>query len=125
MQAFSVYEESISESRAQLQAITTIIGTLQGATVFGKENYDTLCTKASLHAAKLLKKPHQSVAVQIASHLWWQAGRDPVEIPVVKSPDASNSSPTSSQSDLGIEPAGNGEAPLAQKEEKQASPSSY
>jgi vacuolar protein sorting-associated protein 35 len=72
VQAFSVYEESISDSRAQLQAIATIIGTLQGATVFGNDNYDTLSTKAALHAAKLLKKPHQSTAVQIASHLWWQ-----------------------------------------------------
>lgn len=81
VQAFSVYEESISESRAQLQAITTIVGTLQGASVFGKENYDTLSTKAALHAAKLLKKPHQSTAVQLASHLWWQ-GKD--AFPVVE-----------------------------------------
>ncbi|KAF8330446.1 vacuolar protein sorting-associated protein 35 [Cantharellus anzutake] len=72
VQAFSVYEESISDSRAQLQAIITIIGTLQGASVFGSDNYDTLSTKAALHAAKLLKKPHQSIAVQLASHLWWQ-----------------------------------------------------
>ena len=72
VQAFSVYEESISDSRAQLQAITTIISTLQCATVFGSDNYDTLSTKAALHAAKLLKKPHQSIAVQLASHLWWQ-----------------------------------------------------
>ncbi|KAF9507321.1 hypothetical protein BS47DRAFT_1377951 [Hydnum rufescens UP504] len=84
VQAFSVYEESISDSRAQLQAITTIIGTLQGATVFGNDNYDTLGTKAALHAAKLLKKPHQSAAVQIASHLWWQT--KPV-LPVAELPE--------------------------------------
>ncbi|KDQ17518.1 hypothetical protein BOTBODRAFT_29698 [Botryobasidium botryosum FD-172 SS1] len=72
VQAFTVYEESISESRAQLRAITVIIGTLQGARVFGTDNYDTLITKAALHGAKLLKKPHQSTAVQLASHLWWQ-----------------------------------------------------
>ncbi|CAL1696990.1 unnamed protein product [Somion occarium] len=72
VQAFSVYEESISESRAQLQAITLIIGTLQGAKVFGVDNYDTLITKAALHGAKLLKKPHQALAVNLASHLWWQ-----------------------------------------------------
>ena len=36
VQAFSVYEDSISESRAQLQA-TLIIGTLAGAKVFGLE----------------------------------------------------------------------------------------
>ncbi|EIM92009.1 vacuolar protein sorting-associated protein 35 [Stereum hirsutum FP-91666 SS1] len=72
VEAFTVYEESISESRAQLQAITLIIGTLQGAKVFGIDNYDTLITKAALHGAKLLKKPHQTSAVQLASHLWWQ-----------------------------------------------------
>ena len=72
VQAFSVYEESISESRAQLQAITLIIGTLQGARVFNEDNYDTLITKAALHGAKLLKKPHQASAVNLASHLWWQ-----------------------------------------------------
>lgn len=70
--AFTVYEESISESRAQLQAIALIIGTLQGAKVFNTNNYDTLITKAALHGAKLLKKPHQAQAVHLASHMWWQ-----------------------------------------------------
>ena len=72
VQAFSVYEDSISESRAQLAAITLIIGTLQGARVFEVDGYDTLITKAALHGAKLLKKPHQAMAVHAASHLWWQ-----------------------------------------------------
>jgi vacuolar protein sorting-associated protein 35 len=78
VQAFTVYEDNISESRAQLQAITLVIGTLQGARVFGVDNYDTLITKAALHGAKLLKKPHQATAVHLASHLWWQ------EAPVVE-----------------------------------------
>lgn len=68
-----MYEDSISESRAQLQAIALIIGTLQGARVFGEDNYDTLITKAAVHGAKLLKKPHQATAVMLASHMWWQA----------------------------------------------------
>ena len=72
VEAFTVYEEGISESRAQLQAITLVIGTLQGAKVFGADNYDTLITKAALHGAKLLKKPHQASAVHLASHMWWQ-----------------------------------------------------
>jgi vacuolar protein sorting-associated protein 35 len=72
VQAFTVYEDNISESRAQLQAITLIIGALQGARVFGLDNYDTLITKAALHGSKLLKKPHQATAVNLASHLWWQ-----------------------------------------------------
>lgn len=72
VQAFTVYEESISESRAQLQAIGLVISTLQTARGFGEENYDRLITKATLHGAKLLKKPHQATAVLMASHLWWQ-----------------------------------------------------
>ena len=79
VQAFSVYEESISESRAQLQAITLIIGTLSGAKVFGIDNYDTLITKAALHGARLLKKSHQATAVGLASHLWWQEAPPPAE----------------------------------------------
>jgi vacuolar protein sorting-associated protein 35 len=72
VQAFVIYEESISESRAQLQAIAAIISTLQTSRVFGTDNYDTLITKAALHGSKLLKKPHQATAVFYASHMWWQ-----------------------------------------------------
>jgi vacuolar protein sorting-associated protein 35 len=79
VQAFSVYEDSISESRAQLQAITLIIGTLAGAKVFGLDSHDTLITKAALHGAKLLKKSHQATAVGLASHLWWQEALPPSE----------------------------------------------
>ncbi|CAG8519978.1 20611_t:CDS:10 [Rhizophagus irregularis] len=71
VQAFTIYEESISESRAQFQAITIIIGTLQTIRVFGLENYDTLITKCALHGSKLLKKPDQCRAVYLSSHLWW------------------------------------------------------
>lgn len=41
--------------------------------MFGEDNYDTLITKAAVHGAKLLKKPHQATAVMLASHMWWQA----------------------------------------------------
>lgn len=80
VQAFVIYEESISESRAQLQAITGIISALQSSRVFGPDNYDTLITKAALHGSKLLKKSHQATAVLYASHMWWQTdepGREP------------------------------------------------
>lgn len=55
-QAFTVYEESISDSRAQFQAVAIIGGALQMTRNFGKENYDTLITKCALHSSKLLKK---------------------------------------------------------------------
>ncbi|KAK5233764.1 retromer complex subunit Vps35 [Exophiala xenobiotica] len=70
-QAFTVYEDSISDSRAQFQAVCIIAGALQLSRGFGKENYDTLITKAALHGSKLLKKPDQCRAVYLASHLWW------------------------------------------------------
>jgi vacuolar protein sorting-associated protein 35 len=85
VQAFTVYEESISESRAQLQAVALIVGTLQGAKVFGSDNFDTLITKAALHGAKLLKKPHQSTAVSLASHTWWQE-TPPADVEAEKPP---------------------------------------
>ncbi|GAA5895712.1 hypothetical protein JCM6882_000376, partial [Rhodosporidiobolus microsporus] len=72
VQAFTIYEESISESRAQLQAIAAIVQALQRTRVFGEDAYDTLITKAALHGAKLLKKGQQATAVGLASHLWWQ-----------------------------------------------------
>jgi len=86
VQAFTVYEDNISESRAQLQAITLIINTLQGAKVFGEENYDVLITKAALHGAKLLKKPHQATAVHLASHLWWQTALPAADRPTSPAP---------------------------------------
>ncbi|RVX72988.1 hypothetical protein B0A52_03341 [Exophiala mesophila] len=70
-QAFTIYEDSISDSRAQFQAVCIIAGALQSSRGFGKENYDTLITKAALHGSKLLKKPDQCRAVYLASHLWW------------------------------------------------------
>ena len=70
-QAFTIYEEVVSDSRAQFQAVCVIAGALHGSRGFGKENYDTLITKCALHGSKLLKKPDQCRAVYLASHLWW------------------------------------------------------
>ncbi|KAF2429135.1 vacuolar protein sorting-associated protein 35 [Tothia fuscella] len=70
-QAFTVYEEAISDSRAQFQAVCVIAGALHQTRNFSKENYDTLITKCALHGSKLLKKPDQCRAVYLASHLWW------------------------------------------------------
>lgn len=70
-QAFTIYEEAVSDSRAQFQAVCVIAGALHGTRGFNKENYDTLITKCALHGSKLLKKPDQCRAVYLASHLWW------------------------------------------------------
>ena len=70
-QSFTIYEEAISDSRAQFQAVCVFAGALHSTRGFGKENYDTLITKCALHGSKLLKKPDQCRAVYLASHLWW------------------------------------------------------
>ena len=55
-QAFAIYEEAVSDSRAQFQAVCVIASALHSTRNFGKENYDTLITKCALHGSKLLKK---------------------------------------------------------------------
>ncbi|XP_047310454.1 vacuolar protein sorting-associated protein 35A-like [Impatiens glandulifera] len=70
-QAYILYEEEISDSRAQVTALHLIIGTLQRMHVFGVENRDTLTHKATGYSAKLLKKPDQCRAIYACSHLFW------------------------------------------------------
>ncbi|KAJ4841340.1 Vacuolar protein sorting-associated protein 35A [Turnera subulata] len=75
-QAYILYEEEISDSRAQVTAIHLIIGTLQRMHVFGVENRDTLTHKATGYSAKLLKKPDQCRAVYGCAHLFWNDDQD-------------------------------------------------
>ncbi|CAK7274806.1 retromer complex subunit Vps35 [Sporothrix epigloea] len=70
-QAFVVYEEAVSDSKTQFQAVCAVASTLHPTRNFGRENYDTLITKCAQHASKLLRKPDQCRAVYLASHLWW------------------------------------------------------
>ncbi|XP_056169806.1 vacuolar protein sorting-associated protein 35A [Syzygium oleosum] len=75
-QAYIIYEEEISDSRAQVTAMHLIIGTLQRMHVFGVENRDTLTHKTTGYSAKLLKKPDQCRAVYACSHLFWVDDQD-------------------------------------------------
>ena len=70
-QAFSLYEDEISDSKAQLAAITLIVGTLEKISCFSEENADPLITQCALAASKLLKKPDQCRGVATCSHLFW------------------------------------------------------
>ncbi|XP_062164060.1 vacuolar protein sorting-associated protein 35B-like isoform X2 [Alnus glutinosa] len=78
-QAFVLYEEEITDSKAQVTAIHLIIGTLQRMNVFGVENRDTLTHKATGYSAKLLKKPDQCRAVYACSHLFWVDDQDGIK----------------------------------------------
>ncbi|OAD09220.1 hypothetical protein MUCCIDRAFT_116679, partial [Mucor lusitanicus CBS 277.49] len=73
LDAFRVYEESVSHSRAQFNAIVYSIGSLLNTSPrFQEQYFNTLSTKLTLYSTKLLKKPDQSRAVYLSSHLWTQ-----------------------------------------------------
>ncbi|WZZ70329.1 hypothetical protein YC2023_081699 [Brassica napus] len=95
-QAYILYEEEISDSKAQVTALQLIIGTLQRMHVFGVENRDTLTHKAMgiqfsakiadkgklillQYSAKLLKKPDQCRAVYTCSHLFWLEDHETIQ----------------------------------------------
>lgn len=77
-QAYILYEEEITDSKAQVTTIHLIIGTLQRMHVFGIENRDALTHKATGYSAKLLKKPDQCRAVYACSHLFWLDENDSI-----------------------------------------------
>lgn len=79
-QAFTLFEESLGDSRTQFQAIVNMAQVLQKTrSLYNEENYyGILITRCTLHGSKLLKKPDQCRAVYLCSHLWWAT-----EIPLI------------------------------------------
>mmetsp|Transcript_7925 Transcript_7925/g.21684 ORF Transcript_7925/g.21684 Transcript_7925/m.21684 type:complete len:921 (+) Transcript_7925:45-2807(+) len=70
-QAFILFEDELSDSKAQASAIAVAVSTLRSMRNLSLENYETLATKATQYSAKLLKKPDQCRAVSRAAHLFW------------------------------------------------------
>lgn len=70
-QAFSLYEDEISDSKAQLAAITLIMSTFEQMRCFSEENAEPLRTNCALAASKLLKKPDQCRGVVTCASLFW------------------------------------------------------
>ena len=71
-QAFTLFEESLSDSRTQFQALVYMAQSLQKTRSLREENYyDSLIVRCTLHGSKLLKKQDQCRAVYLCSHLWW------------------------------------------------------
>eukprot|EP01111_Echinosteliopsis_oligospora_P010949 TRINITY_DN3495_c0_g1_i3.p1 TRINITY_DN3495_c0_g1~~TRINITY_DN3495_c0_g1_i3.p1 ORF type:complete len:808 (-),score=241.77 TRINITY_DN3495_c0_g1_i3:207-2630(-) len=70
-QAFTIYEEDIAESKQQFNALIIILSTLRTLSCFSDENNDTLVGKSAQYCKKLLKKPDQSRAASLVSHLFW------------------------------------------------------
>ncbi|CAN0577929.1 unnamed protein product, partial [Ectocarpus sp. 12 AP-2014] len=70
-QAFILYEDELSDSKAQVRALVSMAGTLLSCEGFDPVDYDALATKTAQYAAKLLKKPDQCRMVTLCSHLFW------------------------------------------------------
>jgi vacuolar protein sorting-associated protein 35 len=69
--SLTVYEECINDSRLQFRTLTSIVNALLECKIFSLDNYDTIATKCTLHASRLLKRPDQCRAVIQCSHLFW------------------------------------------------------
>ena len=70
-QAFSLYEEEVTDSRAQQAAIILIVGTFERLGCLGEENHETLRTNCAMSSSRLLKKPDQCRGVASCAHLFW------------------------------------------------------
>lgn len=79
-QAFSLYEDEISDSKSQLAAITLIMSTFEHMSCFGEENAEPLRTNCALAASKLLKKPDQCRGVVSCASLFWSGKKNNEEM---------------------------------------------
>jgi len=70
-QALVVYEEEVSDSRAQVSAMNLIIGALRSCRCITQENRDSLVHKCAGYSSRLLKKADQCRAAYVCSHLFW------------------------------------------------------
>jgi len=75
-QAFLLYEDELTDSKTQIRALASMMGTLLQARHFEESDYDALSTKVTQYAAKLLKKPDQCRMVALASHLFFVGRAD-------------------------------------------------
>lgn len=66
-----MYEDELTDSKAQVRALVSMVGTLLACNGFDPTDYDALATKTAQYAAKLLKKPDQCRMVTLCSHLFW------------------------------------------------------
>lgn len=69
--AFSIYEDEISDSKAQLAAMTLMVGTFEQLSCWNDDNAEPVRTQCALAASKLLKKPDQCRGVATCAHLFW------------------------------------------------------
>eukprot|EP01084_Bolivina_argentea_P140784 247437_1 len=69
-QSFLCFEEHVSDSSEQYEAIRCITGSLQEIKCLDEENFDTLRSKAVSHSNRLLKKPCAAQCFILCSNLY-------------------------------------------------------
>jgi len=69
--AFAIYEEDVSESREQVQSLTSLIGSVERMRQLAEENHEPLRNQCALYASKLVKKPDQARMVCLVARLFW------------------------------------------------------
>ena len=70
-QAFSIYEEQITESKSQYSSLMGIANTLQSTRSLDEEQFNTLALRTAQFGGKLLRRVDQARSIVCASHLWW------------------------------------------------------
>jgi vacuolar protein sorting-associated protein 35 len=70
-QALSLYEESVTESKAQQRCIRLMVGSLLLSKGLNKEEYEGLITKTAVFSAKVVKKPEQCQLVGLCAYLFY------------------------------------------------------
>ena len=72
LQAFTLYEEAVPDTKSEVAALHSIAGALHACRVFGPDSRGALAHKATGFSAKLLRRGDQCRAVLACSHLFWQ-----------------------------------------------------
>jgi len=70
-QAYSLYEDEVSSSKEQMDAVALILGTLERIRSFSLESFNPAGSKAAMVASKLMRKADQVKGVCICSFIFW------------------------------------------------------
>jgi len=73
-QAYALYEEQITEEKAQYRCANAMCGTLLASSSISKEDYERLITKTAQFSAKIIQKPDQCKLVALCAHLFYPVG---------------------------------------------------
>lgn len=70
-QAFSIYEDHITDSKSQYSSLMGIANALESTRCLDEEQFNTLALRTAQFGGKLLRRVDQARAIVSASHLWW------------------------------------------------------